>query len=123
MDGGRKSGPGNAETDVHPPRFAIYRRTVDAESGQFPQAEVNQQHFGQARICKYPKVTFHTVEGPSLVYTGWSDPGLELILMDHPPYNNGNGSAWKVRKRAPRPSQKGTPKANYVSRLGAEREC
>lgn len=53
MDGGGQGGPGDAETDVHPPGQPVDRRTMDAKSRVLPQAQADQQHLRQARICKY----------------------------------------------------------------------
>ena len=54
VDGGGQGGPRDAEAAVHPPGLAIHRGAVDAEDGVVPQAEADQQHLRQTRICKYP---------------------------------------------------------------------
>lgn len=53
VDGRRESGPRDAEEDVHPPGLAVDRRAMDAESGFFPQTQVNQQHQRQTRFREY----------------------------------------------------------------------
>jgi hypothetical protein len=50
VDGCRKSGSGDAETDVHSSGQSGIRRAVDAEGRLLPQAEALQQHLRQARI-------------------------------------------------------------------------
>lgn len=66
MDGGGKGGPGDAEEDVHTPRQSVDGGTVDAEGGVVPQAQADQQHLGQARLCKYCTSFFvYRVDGSS----------------------------------------------------------
>ena len=53
MDGGWQSRSGDAQADVHPPGQSGDWRAVDAESRLVPQAQVDQQHFRQARLRKW----------------------------------------------------------------------
>ena len=55
MDGGGKSGSGNAKAHVHPSRLSKHRGPVDAESCLLPQTEVDEQHLRQTRLrkCQY----------------------------------------------------------------------
>ena len=62
MDGGRKGRSGNAKTDVHPPRLALYRGAVDAEGRVLPQTQTNKQYLGQAWFCKCSKLYLFTFQ-------------------------------------------------------------
>lgn len=42
MDGGRESGPGDAEEDVHPPGQPVDGGAVDAEGRVVPQAQADE---------------------------------------------------------------------------------
>lgn len=53
MDGGWKSGSGNAKKDVHSSRQSFDGGTMDAEGRFIPQTQIDQQHFRQTRLRKY----------------------------------------------------------------------
>ena len=52
LDCCRKSGSGNAKTDVHSSGQSGNRRSLDAEGRLLSQAQTDQQHFRQTRTCK-----------------------------------------------------------------------
>ena len=68
MVGSRQSWSRDAKTNVHSPWQSCYRGTMDAKSDLLSQTQIEQQHIGQTRLCKYYS-TRSTISRKSIIGT------------------------------------------------------